>query len=89
MLAFTPPCCAQASYVLVHAGYNSTTTMLNDLALLYFATPFTCTNAVRALPLPSQGTNFRGGLQCTVSGWGETSYGMRLTPDVKRDDRSL
>ena len=69
----------QASNVLVHASYSSRT-MLNDVALLYFATPFTFNSAVGALPLPAQGTVFEGGLQCNVSGWGETSYGTRPTP---------
>ena len=54
--------------------------MLNDLALLYFATPYTFMSAVNALPLPAQGTVFGGGLQCTVSGWGDTSDGTLATP---------
>jgi secreted trypsin-like serine protease len=60
--------------VLVHAGYSSDT-MLNDLALLYFATSFEFTSAVGKLPLPPQGTYFEDDLQCTVSGWGTTSSG--------------
>ena len=68
--------CAQANSVLVHASYSSST-MLNDVALLYFATPFTSSNAVSVLPLPAQDTAFAGGLNCTVSGWGMTSSSMR------------
>ena len=69
MVAFTrPDCCAQASNVLVHANYSSRTN-LNDVALLYFATPFNFTSDVSTLLLPAQGTAFAGGLTCTVSGW--------------------
>ena len=66
--------CVQASNVLVHASYSSSTE-LNDFALLYFASPFTFTSNVGSLPLPPQGTAFADGLTCTVSGWGTTSYG--------------
>ena len=72
--------CAQASNVLAHASYSSST-MLNDVALLYFATPFTFTSDVGALPLPAQDTAFASGLTCNVSGWGTTSSGIRPPPE--------
>ena len=57
---------------MVNAGYSSAT-LLNDVALLYFATSFTFTSAVSALALPPQGTDFPGGTRCIISGWGTTS----------------
>ena len=61
----------------MHANYSSES-MLNDVALLYFATPFVFNSAVGALPLPAQGTVFPGGTACTVSGWGTTSEGLNF-----------
>lgn len=62
---------------MAHANYSSNT-MLNDVAILYFATPFTFNSAVGSIALAPQGSVFPGGTACTVSGYGTTSESTSL-----------
>ena len=57
----------------MHDDYDPAN-LYNDIALLKLSTPLTLNSQVAKISIPSEKTNFTTPQNCTVSGWGTTSY---------------
>ncbi|KAM4701833.1 transmembrane protease serine 3 [Discoglossus pictus] len=60
--------------IIYHSKYKSST-MVNDIALIKLATPFTLNGSIQPICLPNYGEDFPEGKMCWISGWGATEEG--------------
>lgn len=59
---------------MIHSLYSDKT-IVNDLAIIKLATPFTLNAYVATMALPASTASFASGLSCTASGWGYATAG--------------
>ncbi|KAK3559066.1 hypothetical protein QTP86_002423 [Hemibagrus guttatus] len=60
--------------IIKHPQYNKITNN-NDIALLLLNSSVTFTNYIQPVCLAGQGSSFRSGTQCWITGWGDISLG--------------
>ncbi|XP_073403334.1 serine protease 27-like [Dendrobates tinctorius] len=69
---------SSVSRIIVYSSY-STTTNQGDIALVKLSSPVNYTNYILPICLPSASVTFPCGMDCWVTGWGDTASGVRLT----------
>ncbi|XP_077130091.1 transmembrane protease serine 9-like [Ranitomeya variabilis] len=69
---------SSVSSITVYPSY-STTTNTGDLALVKLSSPVNYTNYILPICLPTASVTFPCGMDCWVTGWGDTASGVSLT----------
>ncbi|KAM4796682.1 transmembrane protease serine 3 [Rhinophrynus dorsalis] len=67
--------------IIYHSKYKSSS-MVNDIALIKLAYPFTFNGSIQPICLPNYGEEFPEGKICWISGWGATEEGGDTSPTM-------
>ncbi|XP_012529671.2 trypsin-1-like [Monomorium pharaonis] len=70
--------------IIVHEGYDSSNSWINDIALLKVKNPFRISATVSYVPLPPKDFVVKGNDIAVVSGWGDIRQGGPSTNKLQR-----